>query len=345
MKQILAYFNTGQFWNNLKTSFLLRENMQIIVSILLFITFIYIVISILYKVISLLAKGGVEELKKYIEQFSFKSLTLAFNFLTILIMLLSVSLAYESIENTLNVSTNQLEQSEKLYELQNRPIISVKEVEWYPRQVQSGDIGLKIDVHIVNDGKSLASEAKIIKDVVLRIRTDTLSRFPNFIEDVNTASETLDIDKDKRFYEKYMPYRRAPFEDINKYILENRGDVTSDSIIKHFSEDYKQKGYTFIPYADLNYRGYFIFPPGETVLITGRSVSVVDFENDILKDGGDILIFYYAIEYKGPLKIKKYITHNIVCYDSFFGSKIKNKDGKYNFTYKSSILDEIEPES
>jgi len=262
--------------------------------------------------------------------------------LTGIATVLTVVIMFRSFIATLNMSKEQLKQSERLYELQNRPIVLINHAGWYPVQVLSGDVGLRIRVHVSNYGKIPTSEAKVIKDIVLRVSTDTLTRFPFFIEDVNKINERLDPTKEKRIVERYLPYRMKPFNDISEYVLEKKGDVTSEDIIKHFSDKYKVQGYSFIPYADLSYKKYIIIPPGDMDLETGRSVSVANFENEILKDGGDILLFYYAIEYTGPLKINKYVVNYIGCYDSFQGANLKDKDGKYLFSYQKYFSDEFE---
>lgn len=293
-----------------------------------------------WRVKSLFTEGGITGLKNYIKQYNFNSLTSAFNFITILIMLLSVSLTNESIKNTLNISTKQLKQSEELFELQNRPIISIRQLKWYPMVALSGDIGLKIKIAIANYAKSPTSEAKIVKDVVMRIKMDTVKRFPNFVEDLKNITKPLDPNKEKRIVEEYIPHRTKPFNDISEYIFKKKGNVTGEDIIKHFSEEYNKKGYQFIPYLDLTYRSSLIIPPGDLFLKTGRSVSVSGFENDILEPGGDILLFYYAIEYTGPTKATKYIIHNVGCYDSFLGVKEKDEEGMYLFSYQKSMLEE-----
>jgi len=72
--------------------------MELIIYILIFIIFvslICIVISAVFFLKSLLAKGGVKGLKDHIKQYSFNSLTSAFNFTAILIMLLAIILNYK----------------------------------------------------------------------------------------------------------------------------------------------------------------------------------------------------------------------------------------------------------
>lgn len=258
-----------------------------------------------------------------------------------LAMIASVWLSYISLQRTMDISTRQLKQSNEFYELQNRPNVSIEKAWWYPLKVLSGDTGLRLRMRVVNYGKIPTSEAKIAKDIVLRINTDTLSRFPNFIEDVARTNEELNIDKERRVVEQYMPYRTKPFKEISNYIIENKGEVTGEGIIRHFSEEYTKKGYQFIKYNDISYTDYLVIRPGDIELETGRSVSVEGFENEIFKDGGDILIFYYAIQYTGPLRIKKYTTHYIGCYDSLQGTKEKDWQSKYPFTYGRYFFDEV----
>ncbi len=249
-----------------------------------------------------------------------------------------IIISFCSYKATLQISNQQLEQAKELYELQNKPILTIEEVGWYP-QKSLADVALRIRMRIYNHGKSITNEARVLKDIVLRIKTDTLQRFPNFLSDIRNISEHIvDVDKDKRIQE-YVSYRKKPFEDISKYISETKDRVTSDEIIAYFSNEYKEKGYEFIKYSD-SVGNSFIVPPGYIDKETSRSISIADFENEILKDGGDILVFYYAIEYIGPLKTKKYVIHYIGCYESLEGRK-DTYMGRYWFPHSTSFSEEV----
>lgn len=261
------------------------------------------------------------------------------NIFGVIIALAALTVSFCSYKGTLVQSEKQLEQAKELYELQNRPVLVIKNAGWYPAKTLA-DVGIRIKIPIYNGGKTIPSEARVIKDIFLRIKTDTLERFPNFKSDM-IPSEQVDVSQDKRIKE-YIAYREKPFKDIKEYIFRKKEQTNGPEIIEHFSEGYKKEGYVFEPYSDLASRDCGMIIPGETVWKeTGRSISIPRFEDEILNPGGDIIIFYYAIEYLGPLKMKKYITHYIGCYESMHGQKEMRGDN-YPFIYSTISEKEVD---